>query len=114
MFYMLVNWLLSALSLVIVAAIVPGIEISGFGTAMIAAVLIGLANVTLGLVLKILTFPLVLLTFGAFSIVVNALLLKVAAAMMPGFRVNGCLPALIGALLLGAVNTLMRWALFPL
>jgi putative membrane protein len=114
MFYLLVNWLLSALSLVIVAAIVPGIEISGFGTAMIAAVLIGLANVTLGLVLKILTFPLVLLTFGAFSIVVNALMLKVAAAMMPGFRANGCLPALIGALLLGAVNTLMRWALFPL
>jgi len=114
MFYLLVNWLLSALSLVIVAAIVPGIEISGFGTAMIAAVVIGLANVTLGLVLKILTFPLVLITFGAFSIVVNALMLKVAAAMMPGFRVNGCVPALIGALLLGVVNTLMRWALFPI
>jgi len=114
MFYLLVNWLLSALSLVIVAAIVPGIEISGFGTAMIAAVVIGLANVTLGLVLKILTFPLVLITFGAFSIVVNALMLKVAAAMMPGFRVNSCVPALIGALLLGVVNTLMRWALFPI
>ena len=55
-----------------------------------------------------------LITFGAFSIVVNALMLKVAAAMMPGFRVNGCLPALIGALLLGVVNTLMRWALFPI
>ena len=45
---------------------------------------------------------------------INALMLKIAAAMMPGFRVNGCLPALIGAILLGAVNTLMRWALFRL
>ena len=57
MFYLLVNWLLSALSLVIVAAIVPGIEISGFGTAMIAAVLIGFANVTLGLCAQNPDFP---------------------------------------------------------
>lgn len=114
MFYLLVNWLLSALSLVIVAALVPGIEISGFGTAMIAAVLIGLANVTLGLLLKILTFPLVLITFGAFSIVVNALMLKVAAAMMPGFRVKGCLAAVLGAILLALVNTLIRVTLFPI
>lgn len=113
MFHLLVNWLLSALSL-IVAAIVPGIEISGFGAAMIAAVWIGLANVTLGLVLKVLTFPLVLITFGAFSIVINALMLKLAAAIMPGFRVNGCLPAVLGAILLGVVNTLLRWALFPI
>lgn len=107
--HLLVNWLLSALSLVIVAALVPGIEIEGFGTAMIAAVVIGLVNVTLGLLLKIATVPLTLLTFGAFLIVINALMLKVAAAMMPGFKVRGCMPALLGAILLGLVNTLLRW-----
>ncbi|HVP44938.1 MAG TPA: phage holin family protein [Bryobacteraceae bacterium] len=107
--HLLVNWLLSAVSLVIIAAIVPGIEIEGFGTAMIAAVLIALVNVTLGLLLKIVTFPLTIVTFGLFLIVINALMLKVAAAMMPGFRVRGCLPAVLGAVLLGLVNSLLRW-----
>jgi len=109
--HLLVNWLLSAVSLVIVAAIVPGIEIEGFGTAMIAAVVIGLVNVTLGLLLKIVTFPLTIVTFGLFLIVINALMLKVAAAMMSGFRVRGCLPAILGAVLLGLVNSLLRWLL---
>ena len=107
--HLLVNWLLSAVSLVIVAAIVPGIEIEGFGTAMMAAVVIGLVNVTLGFLLKIATFPLTLVTFGAFLIVINALMLKVAAAMMPGFRIRGCLAAVLGAILLGLINTLLRW-----
>jgi putative membrane protein len=107
--HLLVNWLLSAVSLVIIAAIVPGIEIEGFGTAMIAAVVIALVNVTLGLLLKIVTFPLTIVTFGLFLIVINALMLKVAASMMPGFRVKGCLPAVLGAVLLGLVNSLLRW-----
>ncbi len=109
--HLLVNWLLNALSLVIVAAIVPGIEIAGFGTAMLAAVVIGLVNMTLGLVLKIVTFPLTLVTFGAFLIVINALMLKLAAALMSGFRVKGFLPAIVGAILLSLVNTLLRWLL---
>ena len=109
MLHLLVNWLLSAVSLVIVAALVPGIEIEGFGTAMVAAIVIGLVNVTLGLLLKIATFPLTLLTFGALLIVINALMLKVAAAIMPGFKVRGCLAAVLGAILLGLVNTLLRW-----
>jgi putative membrane protein len=112
MLHVLVNWLLSAVSLVIVANVVPGIEIAGFGTAMIAAVVIGLVNVTLGLLLRIVTFPLTLITFGAFLIVINALMLKVAAGLMPGFRVRGCLPAVLGAVLLGLLNVLLRWMLF--
>src|SRR5437868_2869903 len=109
MLHLLISWVLSAVSLLIVAAVVPGIEIAGFGTAMIAAVLIGLVNVTLGLLLKIFTFPLVLLTFGLFLILINALMLKIVAAIMPGFRVRGCVPAILGAILLGLINTLLRW-----
>jgi putative membrane protein len=109
--HLLVNWLLSAVGLMIVAAIVPGIEIAGFGTALIAAVVIGLVNATLGLLLKILTFPLTLITLGAFLIVINALMLKVAAALMPGFRVKGFLPAILGAVLLSLVHVLLRWLL---
>src|SRR5438552_366110 len=72
MLHLIANWFLSALSLLIVAAIVPGIEVAGFGTSLIAAIVIGLVNATLGFVLKILTFPLTLVTFGAFLIVINA------------------------------------------
>lgn len=114
MLHLLINWLLSGLSLLIVAAIVPGIEIAGFGTSLIAAIVIGLVNATLGLFLRIVAFPLTLVTLGAFLIVINALMLKVAAALMPGFRVRGCLPAIIGAVLLGLINTILRWAIFPL
>jgi putative membrane protein len=107
--HLLVNWLLSAVSLAIVAAIVPGIEIAGFGTALIAALVIGLVNATLGFFLKIVTFPLTLLTLGVFLIVINALMLKVAAALMTGFRVQGFLPAIVGAILLSLVHMLLRW-----
>jgi putative membrane protein len=109
--HLLVNWLLSAVSLAIVAAIVPGIEIAGFGTALIAALVIGLVNATLGFFLKIVTFPLTLLTLGAFLIVINALMLKVAAAFMTGFRVKGFVPAILGAILLSLVHLLLRWLL---
>ena len=109
--HLLVNWLLSAVSLAIVAAVVPGIEIAGFGTALIAAVVIGLVNATLGFFLKIVTFPLTLLTLGAFLIVINALMLKVAAALMAGFRVRGFVPAILGAILLSVVHMLLRWLL---
>ncbi len=114
MLHLIINWFLSALSLLIVAAIVPGIEVSGFGTSLIAAIVIGLVNATLGVLLKILTFPLTLVTFGAFLIVINALMLKVAAALIPGFKVRGCLAAIIGAILLGLLNTLLHWMFFAL
>jgi len=57
MFVLIVNWFLSALSLLIVSYIIPGFEIRGFGTALIAAIVIGLVNATIGFILKILTFP---------------------------------------------------------
>ncbi len=109
--HVFVNWLLNAVSLMIVAAVVPGIEIAGFGTALIAAVVIGFVNATLGLFLKIITFPLTLITLGAFLFVINALMLKVAAALLPGFRVKGFLPAVLGAILLSLVHIVLRWLL---
>jgi len=111
MWHLLVNWLISAVSLMLVAAVVPGIEIAGFGTALIAALVIGLVNATLGFLLKILTFPLTLITLGAFLVVINALMLKLAAALLPGFRVKGFVPALLGAVLLSLVHIVLRWLL---
>ena len=112
MVHLILNWLLSALSLLIVAWLVPGIEISGFGTALVAAIVIGLVNATVGFVLKVITLPLTILTLGLFLLVINALMLKLAAAVVPGFRVNGCLPALIGAVLLSLVSMALRYVIF--
>ncbi len=106
----IINWLLSAVSLLIVANVIRGIQVDGFGTAMIAALVIGFVNATIGLLLKIVTFPLAILTLGIFWLVINALMLKLAAALVPGFRVIGFLPAFLGAILLTLVSTLLHWA----
>ena len=108
MTHLLVNWLLSALSLVIVAHVVPGFQIGGLASALIAAIVIGFVNGTLGFLLKIITFPLTILTLGIFWLVINALMLKVAAALVPGFRIEGFLPAFLGAIVLSLVNMALR------
>ena len=105
---LLVNWFLSAVSLLIVAYFIKGFEISGFGAGLIAAVVIGLVNGTIGFFLKIVTFPLTLLTLGLFWWIINALMLKIAASVVPGFRIIGFLPAFIGAIVLSLVNLLLR------
>ena len=102
------HWLLSALSLMIVAHIVPGFRLAGFGTALIAAVVIGLVNATIGTLLRLVTLPLTVVTFGLFWFVVNALLLWMAAALVPGFALDGFLAAFLGGILLALVSTLLR------
>ena len=111
---LLINWILSAVSLMIVANIIRGFEVSGFGAALIAAVVIGLVNATVGALLKLITFPLTILTFGVFWFVINALMLKLAAAFVPGFSIQGLLPAFFGAIVLSLVNLLFRVASRPL
>jgi putative membrane protein len=106
---LLVRWLLSAISLMIVAYFVRGFEVHGFVAALIAAVVIGFVNATLGLVTKIVTFPLTILTLGLFLIVVNAIMLKVAAFFTPGFQVRTWTAALIGAILLSLVSSFLNW-----
>lgn len=106
---MLLHWLLSALSLLIVARLIPGIQVSGFLTALLAALVIGLVNSTLGLILKVLTLPLTILTLGLFWLVINALMLELAAWLVPGFFVRGFLAAFLGAIVLSLVNLLLRY-----
>jgi putative membrane protein len=110
--HILVSWLVSALALWIVAKIVPGIEVRDFGAAMLATVIIGLVNATLGTVLRILSFPLIFLTLGLFLLIINAALLGLAALFTPGFRVRGFLPALIGSVVLTLLTSFMRYIVF--
>lgn len=105
---MFLHWVLSALALLVVAHLVSGFHVSGLLVALVAAVVIGFVNGTLGFVLKILTFPFALVTFGLFLLMINALMLKLVAALLPGFQIQGFMPAFWGALLLALLNVVIR------
>lgn len=111
---LLLNWILSALAVWIVAQLHIGITLRGFGTALVAAIVIGFVNATIGLLLKIITFPLTLLTLGLFWFVINALMLELASALLsPEFHVNGFGAAFIGAIVLSLVNMLLKAIVTP-
>lgn len=110
---LLLNWLLSAIALLLVAYYVAGFHVSGFFSALIAAIVIGLVNATIGTLLKILTFPLTILTLGIFLLVINALMLILAGWLTPGFRVDGFGSAFVGAIILALLHMLIRWVLEP-
>lgn len=107
----LIHWFLSAVAVWLVSEIVPGIAVSSLGAALIAAVVIGLVNATLGLVLKIVTFPLTVATLGIVWLIINGLMLLVAAQIVPGFAVSGFVAAFFGAIVLSLVNMVLK-ALF--
>jgi putative membrane protein len=110
---LLVTWVLSAIAVWVVAQIVPGISLRGPIAALIAALAIGFINATIGLVLKVITFPLTLITLGLFWFVINALMLELASAIVPGFHVRGFGAAFVGAILLSIVNLLLKWMVLP-
>ena len=108
MLKLLLHWLLSAIALLIVSRLVPGFVVAGIVPALIAAVVIGLLNATVGLLLKIITFPLSILTLGLFLLVINGLMILLASGVVPGFRVYGFIPAFWGAVVLAILGMLFR------
>ena len=111
---MLLNWVLSAAAVWIVAQLGIGISVHGAKAALIAALVIGLINATLGMILKVLTFPLTLLTLGLFWFVINALMLELASSLLsPGFHVSGFLAAFVGAIVLSLVNLILKAIIMP-
>jgi putative membrane protein len=108
MLRLLIHWLLSAIALIVTAEFVPGFEVRNLTAALVAALVIGLLNATLGLVLKIITFPISILTLGLFLLVINALMILAASSIVRGFHVTGLLPAFIGAIILALLGMLIR------
>ena len=106
---LVINWLLSALAVWVVSELVPGFHVANITAALIAALVIGFVNATLGLLLKIITFPLTILTLGVFWLVINALMLELAASVVHGFRVDSFASAFWGAIVLSLVNMFFRW-----
>ncbi len=94
----LLTWLVTAISLMITAYIVPGFVVSSFGAAAIAAIVLGLVNAIVKPILVLLTLPLTIVTLGLFLFVINALTIWLAGALTPGFDVAGFIPALVGSI----------------
>jgi len=105
---LILHWILSAIALLLVSHLVPGFHVTGLVPALIAALVIGLLNATVGLFLKIITFPLSILTLGVFLLVINGVMILLAAHLVPGFHVRGFLPAFWGALVLALLGMLIR------
>ena len=105
---LILHWILSALALMVVSHFVPGFHVRGLAPALIAALVIGLLNATLGLFLKIITFPISILTFGIFLLVINAVMILLASSVVPGFHVVGLVPAFWGAVVLALLGMLIR------
>ena len=95
----IIRWLLLAAALLLVAYLYPGVTIKSFGSAMIAAFVLGLFNTLLRPILVLLTLPVTVVTLGLFLFVINALMFYFAASVLNGFHVNGFTAALIGSLI---------------
>ena len=100
--------LFTALGVLLAASLVPGISVAGFWTAVLVAVILGILNVTIGALLKLLTLPLSIVTFGFFFLVINALMFW-AAGFIKGFQVAGFWAAFFGSLIVTIVSMLGRY-----
>lgn len=97
MLNLLALWIVNALALLALPHVVPTIQVAGFGTALLVAVVLGLINALLRPLLVLLTLPVTLLTLGLFIFVINALLFQLAGALVDGFQVGGFWSALLGS-----------------
>ena len=108
---LILQWLLAACALLLVAYLYPGVQIQNFTSALIAAAVIGLFNALLRPVLVVLTLPVTLITLGLFLFVINALMFWAASGVLGGFHVNGFWAAMIGSLIYSALMLVVDAAL---
>ena len=100
----IIEILLMGIAVAVAAYLLPGVSVEGFWSAIIAGVLIALANATIGTILRILTFPINFLTLGLMSFVITVLMVLLVDNLMDSFNTNGFLSALLFALLLSVLN----------
>ncbi len=100
--------LATALSLLVVDIVLPGVELASFPVALVAAIALGVVNGIVKPVLTILSFPLTLLSLGGFLLVLNGLCFWLAAVFVSGFRVDGLIAFFLGPILLSLVNAVLN------
>ncbi len=100
----LLKWIAYALVIIFVAWIIPGITVANFFTALLVTVVLAVINALIKPILEFISMPINFLTFGLFSLVINALMLLLAGKITPGFHVEGFLAAFLGAILLALIS----------
>jgi putative membrane protein len=110
---LIVTWLVSAGVLWLAARFVPGVHIPDFKVALGAAIVVGLVNTVVRPILVLLTLPVTLLTLGLFLLVVNGMTIGLAAWLMPGFEVDGLLPAILMAVVVSLMSAVVGVVLGP-
>lgn len=108
-----IRWLATALAIGVAAQVLPGIQVDGPWAAIVAALLLGLANATLRPILLLLTLPITVLTLGLFALVVNGAMLALVASVVKGVHVAGFGSAVLGAFIVSLVGSLLTWLLRP-
>jgi putative membrane protein len=111
MVHFILSWLVSGLAVLLTSKIIPGFEIKSFFAACIAVVIIGLANAILWPLLFVFTLPINILTLGLFTFVINGAVLKICAALVPGFEINSWMSAIFGSIVLSLVGTALHYVL---
>lgn len=104
---LIIRILLTAVAVVLLAYVLPGVEVSGFGSAIIVAVVLGLLNIFIKPILVLLTLPITIVTFGLFLLVINALIILIANSFIDGFTVDGFWIALLFSLLLSLLESIL-------
>ena len=105
----ILHWIVSAAALAIVCYVVPGIHVESVAAVFIVALVLGIVNATIGLFLKVITFPLTILTFGVFWFIINAAMIELVSHIVKGFYVSSFAAAFVGAIVLAVVNTILKW-----
>ncbi len=112
--FLILRLIITALGLLAVAYLVPGIEVVSFYIALLAALVLGLANAVVRPLVFVLTLPVNIMTLGLFTFIINAAMLWIASSVVPGFEIIGVVPAVMGAIILWLIgwgaNTLIRHA----
>ena len=112
MLALVLNWVLSAVSLTIIAKLLPGFRVRSFSTALLVAAVYGILHLLLFRILAIIAFIPRFLTFGLFDLVINAFLLYLTDKLVEDFKIDNFLTTLIGAILLTILNNIWHWLLF--
>ena len=104
----LVHWIVSAIAILIAAYILPGVHVTGFVAALILAVVLGVINAFIRPLIIMLTLPITIITFGLFVLVINAVMVMIAAAIVPGFSVDSFAYGFLFAIVLAIVMAILH------
>ncbi len=104
----IVALIINAIALLFTTYLVPGFQVANFTTALLAGIVLGVVNTFIKPVLSFITAPLTIITLGLFTFVVNAIVLFIVSAVVPGLKIEGWLPAILGAIVLSIISTILN------